>query len=74
MSASGRRASFFWRSSASHRGRSRTALSIANPLDDLATLRKPLGVMHDGRWYDAAALQALLDGVAKEYDDAAPPR
>ena len=45
-------------------------LSTANPLEGLSTLRKPLGVMHDGRWYDAAALQALLDGVAQEYDAA----
>lgn len=44
-------------------------LTAANPLDGLSTLRKPLGVMHDGHWYDAGALQALLDGVAKEYDE-----
>ncbi len=44
------------------------------PLDDLSTLRMPLGVMRDGRWYDASALQALLDGVAKEYDAASAPR
>ena len=51
-------------------GRADLILSAANPLDGLATLRQPLGVMHDGRWYDAEALQALLDGVAKEYDAA----
>jgi hypothetical protein len=45
-------------------------LSAKNPLDDLSTLRKPLGVMAAGKWYDAPALQALLDQVAKEYDDA----
>jgi hypothetical protein len=45
-------------------------LSATNPLDDLSTLRKPLGVMAAGQWYDAAGLQALQDQVAKEYDDA----
>lgn len=49
-------------------------LTATNPLEGLSTLRQPLGVMHDGRWYDAAALQALLDGVAKEYDEASAPR
>ena len=44
-------------------------LSAANPLDDLSTLRKPLGVMAAGQWHDAPDLQALLDQVAKEYDD-----
>ncbi|HET7174769.1 MAG TPA: amidohydrolase family protein [Gammaproteobacteria bacterium] len=48
-------------------------LSAADPLQDLSTLRKPLGVMHDGHWYDATALQALLDGVAQEYDAAVAP-
>lgn len=42
-------------------------LTASNPLDGLATLEKPLGVMSHGRWYDARALQALLDGVAAEY-------
>jgi hypothetical protein len=41
-------------------------LTAANPLDSLATLETPLGVMADGRWYDAGALQALLDGVAAQ--------
>lgn len=36
-----------------------------NPLDDLATLRRPLGVMANGRWYARADLRALLDEVAK---------
>jgi hypothetical protein len=44
-------------------------LSEGNPLDDLSTLRKPLGIMADGKWYSRSDLQALLDGVAKEYDD-----
>jgi imidazolonepropionase-like amidohydrolase len=47
-------------------------LAAANPLDDLATLQRPLGVMAGGRWHDAAALQALLDGVAARYEGAAP--
>jgi imidazolonepropionase-like amidohydrolase len=42
-------------------------LSNTNPLDDLSTLRKPLGVMVRGRWYSQADLQALLDHVAEEY-------
>ncbi|ALH79711.1 amidohydrolase family protein [Sphingopyxis macrogoltabida] len=35
-----------------------------NPLEKLATLRAPLGVMTGGRWHDAAALQAMLAEVA----------
>ncbi|KTE42434.1 MULTISPECIES: amidohydrolase family protein [unclassified Sphingopyxis] len=35
-----------------------------NPLAKPATLRAPLGVMANGRWYDAAALQAMLAEVA----------
>lgn len=46
-------------------------LSTTDPRNDLSTLRKPLGVMAAGKWYDAPALQALLDQVAKEYDDTA---
>ncbi len=45
-------------------------LSSTNPLDDLSTLRKPIGVMANGKWYAASDLQALLDQVAKDYDDA----
>jgi hypothetical protein len=45
-------------------------LSASNPLDDLSTLRKPLGVMANGKWYSQSDLQSLLDDVAKEYDDA----
>jgi imidazolonepropionase-like amidohydrolase len=45
-------------------------LSAANPLDDLSILRKPVGVMANGKWYSKSDLQALLDQVAKEYDDA----
>ncbi len=46
-------------------------LSAANPLDDLATLEKPLGVMGNGHWYPAEALQTLMDGVAAKYRAAA---
>ena len=49
-------------------------LSAANPLDGLSTLEKPLGVVANGHWYDAAALQALLDGVAAKYKAAAQPQ
>ncbi|MEI4509188.1 amidohydrolase family protein [Sphingopyxis sp. CCNWLW253] len=35
-----------------------------NPLEKAATLRAPLGVMAGGRWFDAAALKAMLDEVA----------
>lgn len=35
-----------------------------NPLDTLATLRSPIGVMANGRWFDAAALKAMLAEVA----------
>jgi hypothetical protein len=47
------------------------ALSAANPLHDLSTLRKPLGIMANGKWYSQADLQTLLDQVAREYQDAA---
>ncbi len=49
-------------------------LTAGNPLDDLATLGKPLGVAANGRWYDAAALRGLLDGVLKQYQAVAEPR
>lgn len=50
-------------------------LTAANPLDGLATLRRPLGVMVGGQWRDAAALDALRAEVASHYaPDAAPPR
>jgi len=39
-------------------------LVAENPLEKPATLRAPLGVMAGGRWYDAAALKAMLDSVA----------
>jgi predicted amidohydrolase YtcJ len=43
-------------------------LSRSNPLDDLSTLRKPLGVMVSGRWYSRQELDALLNDVAAQYD------
>ena len=42
-------------------------LTDGNPLDGLATLKRPAGVMANGRWYDAGALQGLLDGIATKY-------
>jgi hypothetical protein len=45
--------------------------SAVNPLEDLSTLRKPLGVMAGGKWYSQKDLQALVDQVATEYRDAA---
>jgi hypothetical protein len=39
-------------------------LVVENPLEKPATLRAPLGVMAGGRWHDAAALKAMLAGVA----------
>jgi hypothetical protein len=46
-------------------------LSDRNPLDDLSTLRKPLGVMAGGKWYAQSDLQRLLDGIAAKYEKAA---
>jgi imidazolonepropionase-like amidohydrolase len=37
----------------------------SNPLDDLATLRRPVGVIARGRYYDRAALAALRRGSAE---------
>lgn len=34
-----------------------------NPLEDLRTLRKPVGVMARGRWFPAAELEAMLSGA-----------
>lgn len=41
-----------------------------NPLVNLRTLRKPLGVMTRGAWYDRSHLDALLDRVASDYQRA----
>ena len=46
-------------------------LSAADPLGDLSTLRKPLGVMAKGKWYSQADLRKLLDAVEQKYRDAA---
>jgi hypothetical protein len=46
-------------------------LTAGNPLEDLATLKKPLGVMANGHWRDAAELQGLLEDVAARYQAAA---
>ena len=45
-------------------------LTAGNPLDGLATLRQPLGVMGNGHWYARADLDALLAKVADSYDQA----
>jgi len=45
-------------------------LSDDNPLDDLRTLRSPVGVMVHGNWYSRAVLQQLRSNVAKEYAEA----
>lgn len=42
-------------------------LTRANPLDDLATLRQPAGVMAHGVWRDRAELDALLAPIAGRY-------
>jgi imidazolonepropionase-like amidohydrolase len=42
-------------------------LSEENPLATLATLRRPMGVMVNGHWRDAAALNALTDQIRESY-------
>jgi len=42
-------------------------LAAGNPLEDLSTLKRPLGVMAHGRWYPRDTLQALTDQVAADY-------
>ena len=46
-------------------------LTAGNPMEDLSTLRRPLGVMARGKWYSQSDLGALLNQVAKEYEEAA---
>ena len=41
-----------------------------NPLADLGTLRQPVGVMANGRWYDRAELDRLQEQVAVDYAQA----
>ncbi|AMP02212.1 amidohydrolase family protein [Collimonas arenae] len=48
-------------------------LSEKNPLENLSTLRAPLGVMANGHWYAEPALHALLDQVASRYDSLFKP-
>jgi imidazolonepropionase-like amidohydrolase len=43
-------------------------LARDNPLVKLNTLRAPLGVMVEGRWYDAAALAKMLDDRKRRYE------
>ncbi|MGH6615217.1 amidohydrolase family protein [Sphingomonas sp.] len=43
-------------------------LSDSNPLDDLATLRTPIGVMAQGRWRDAASLDKIREDVRTSYE------
>jgi imidazolonepropionase-like amidohydrolase len=38
----------------------------ASPLDDLATLRRPRGVMLRGRWLTRQHLDDMLAGLARE--------
>lgn len=42
-------------------------LTEHNPLEGLATLRAPLGVMAEGRWRDRQSLAALMEGVRASY-------
>jgi imidazolonepropionase-like amidohydrolase len=46
-------------------------LSRADPRADLTTLRRPLGVMADGRWYPEDDLAVRLEEVAQAYAAAA---
>jgi imidazolonepropionase-like amidohydrolase len=46
-------------------------LTSGNPLDALATLRTPLGVMAGGRWHDAAELDGIRNRVRDDYVRAA---
>src|SRR5262249_22720695 len=45
-------------------------LSAGNPLDDLSTLRNPLGVMVRGQWFTAEQLHGLLADLVRRYDQA----
>lgn len=49
-------------------------LTADNPLSILSTLRTPLGVMANGHWRDAAALQDLLNDVRDNYRRASEPK
>jgi len=43
-----------------------------NPLEDMSTLRKPLGVMARGRWLPAQQLDAMLAPLAADHPAPAP--
>jgi len=43
-------------------------LSEKNPLDDLMTLKKALGVMANGHWYDRSELETILNNIAAKYE------
>lgn len=43
-------------------------LADSNPLDNVAALRSPLGVMTGGRWYGAVDIQSLLARQRAMYD------
>jgi imidazolonepropionase-like amidohydrolase len=45
-------------------------LTERNPLDGLQTLRKPLGVMAAGHWYDATAIDSIKRDVRTAYRQA----
>lgn len=49
-------------------------LVAADPLESLATLTRPIGVMAGGRWHAAADLQALLSDVARNNETAILPK
>jgi imidazolonepropionase-like amidohydrolase len=49
-------------------------LTADNPVSTLSTLRTPLGVMANGHWRDAAALQDLLNEVRDNYRRASEPK
>jgi imidazolonepropionase-like amidohydrolase len=46
-------------------------LVAANPLEDLATLSRPIGVMADGRWYPADDLAGRMERIRQSYEAAA---
>jgi len=51
-------------------GRADLILSSDDPLNDLNTLRNPVGVMAQGKWYSRAELEQLRTDVANEYHSA----
>jgi len=44
----------------------------ANPLEDISNLRRVVGVMRGGRWFDRAELDAMLDAIAARAGGDAP--